>query len=467
MLQALADWRDKGALAADGASALKRFITQADELSEPESPYLQCSTLVAIGLHLADWVQDVKGAQSDADRHYRAARHKLSEFDATIPPEGHEPIRTAAAELSAIREPIEVKQVAEILLRLDLPLPLVKHSERCGSTADSSSAQEVEVMPPCVAVVAFTLDGTSLVDCQAIQPHRIHDLNVSARLSRWPDTAENLIIEPITVEPASTYDMPVFAFNRPSGAPTYALNGTGRLVLRVPQTILSRPLEFSYRARFEPNVERVVVEGHRAVRIQSLDPRVAPLTGYYYIDQRLLQLRDQIRFNGGVPDDEIGWFLQVMMVLGRMAGEALQDHLFPGQPSEEEFQCEVRKRLRAEPSIGSQLEVHAHAGAGITDLSFKGIRIELKVTEEADVTPATSARFLGQTTQYTRSSDRRLGVLCVLDSSTKLAPPPEPADDIALESIQTRSGDSITMLGIVVVRGNMARPSDLSRRNSG
>lgn len=464
MLEALATWKARASLDDDGASALRRFIDEVGRVPGVQGTYLQCAALIGIALHMVDWIRDVKAAQHDAERHYRAARHKLTEFLGALPPESHPSIRTAATRLGELRESTDVRQVPDILCSVALPLPLVKALDRARPSPRAVAGEETGEISPCVGVVAFKLDQTLLIDGHVIQPSRIHDLRLEMRLSRWDDRATSLMVEPITVEPESTYEMPVFKFERPSGQPPYALNATGRLVLRIPQTMLSRPLEFSYRARFEPEGERVTVEGHRSLRLQSHDPRTAPITGYRYVDDRLLQLRDGIRSVAGIPDEEIGWFLQIMAVLGRTAGEALQDHLFPGEPTEKEFQDDIRRRLRADPGIGSSLEVHAQAGGGITDLSFMGIRIELKVASERDLTPSGSAKYFGQTTQYARASDRRLAVLCVLDSAPKSTAPPEPADDMVLENIESASGNATTVLGIVVVRGNLARPSDLSRR---
>jgi hypothetical protein len=46
--------------------------------------------------------------------------------------------------------------------------------------------------------------------------------------------------------------------------------------------------------------------------------------------------------------------------------------------SEPAFQKEIRQYLRSRPEIGGELDEHPHAAGGITDLSFRGIRLELK-----------------------------------------------------------------------------------------
>ena len=464
-LRALADWRSGGRLDSEGESGIARFVQQAAGL-DSDSPYAQFAVLLETSLHFSNWVSDIRKAQLDADRHYRAARQRLSEFTDALSPDAHQPIRDAATRLLEITDPAHVKRVPEIVAGVDLPLPLLVDVPRHVSIEHvPPDAKKTEAAQPAVVFLSFTIDQAALESRHIIEPNRLHDLHVEVRLSRWLNDATSLLVEPISVEPPATYELPTYSFVRPAGLPPYVLEGSGRLLLGVPQTILSRPLEFSYRARFEPGDASAAVEGHRCLCLQSHDPRSTPVTGYWYIDERLLRIRDIVRSHGGVPDDELGWFLQVMTVLGRTAGEALQDHLFAGDWTEGNFQKEIQRRLRSDPTIGSWLEVHAHAGGGITDLSFKGIRVELKVVPEGDargqVTPSVVAPFFGQAAQYTRASDRRLGILCVLDSTIKTSVPAHPADDLAVEQVE--GPETSTLLGVVVIRGNLARPSDLSR----
>lgn len=73
---------------------------------------------------------------------------------------------------------------------------------------------------------------------------------------------------------------------------------------------------------------------------------------------------------------------------------------FPGEWTEAQFQESVRTRLRANPSIGSKLEEHPHAGGGITDLSLNRVRLELKV-DPKDVSLDEAMESYGQqTAQY-------------------------------------------------------------------
>jgi hypothetical protein len=109
------------------------------------------------------------------------------------------------------------------------------------------------------------------------------------------------------------------------------------------------------------------------------------------------------------------------------------------------------------------LEEHPHAAGGITDLSFHGIRLELKVEPEQFVTEDSASRFIEQTAQYVAGSDRRLGILSILDCSPKEGAPGTVANDIFTKLVQPPSSGGLPLcIGVVIVRGNLAKPSSLS-----
>ncbi|MGH8069718.1 MAG: hypothetical protein ACRERE_31645 [Candidatus Entotheonellia bacterium] len=167
----------------------------------------------------------------------------------------------------------------------------------------------------------------------------------------------------------------------------------------------------------------------------------------------------------GVRDKELGDFLQILGTLGRIAGQALQDNLFPEKWSERKFQDELKKLIRADPRIGAELEEHPRAAGGITDLSFRGIWIELKVESDHFVTIQDSPRLLGQTAQYVAGSNRRFGVLCVLAYSPKTNAPGSVANDIDLLIIPPPNsvGKLELIVGVVIIRGNLPTPCSWSQ----
>lgn len=403
----------------------------------------------------------------EADRHLRAAKQGAKDLaqELSADPEAQR-LSAAASKIMAVSDIYEIEQIAEFLLHTPLPLPLFAEEPRRIRPAQAEPA--VKATPEVsVAFVSFALNDIAFGDPQTVEPEVLHDLAVEVRVSRWPEAAEELVLDVISVEPSDVYQLPRFSFSRPNGAPPYLLSQTGRVLLRVPQAILSHPLEFAYRAWFVPEScgARVTVEGQRYLRVQSFDPELNPQTGYQEVDRRLLEIRAQARSNPGVRDEELGSFLQILATLGRIAGQALQDDLFSGTWSEPDFQAEIKKLIRADPRIGSELEEHPYAAGGVTDLSLRRIRIELKVVSDRYVTVEDAHRFLGQTTQYIAGSDRRFGVLCLLDCSPKTSAPGSVANDIALQAVQPPGnvGKLPLLVGIVIIRGNLPTPSSLSR----
>ena len=146
--------------------------------------------------------------------------------------------------------------------------------------------------------------------------------------------------------------------------------------------------------------------------------------------------------------------------LGSLAGQAVQDHLFPKPLDEEAFQKFVSYHLRQRPEIGTKLEEHPRAAGGVTDLSFERIRLELKSENERPLRLSDCQKFVGQTSSYAAGSDKRVSLLCVLDGSRKIEQPFPAKDGIGI----LKTGDDAVAVVTVLVQGNLARPSDLSRR---
>jgi hypothetical protein len=193
------------------------------------------------------------------------------------------------------------------------------------------------------------------------------------------------------------------------------------------------------------------------LRLDGVD---RPITGYHGIDRRLLEVRDVLRQRPLVTPDDVTNTLTILAALGNLAGQAVQDDCFPNPLGEKAFQGQVRSYLRQRPEIGSKLEEHPRAGAGETDLSFERIRLELKCENDQPLRFTDCQRFVGQTSSYAASSDKRVALLCVLDGSHKVQQPFPAEDGVGI----LRTEDDAIAVVTVLIQGNLARPSDLSRR---
>jgi hypothetical protein len=190
-------------------------------------------------------------------------------------------------------------------------------------------------------------------------------------------------------------------------------------------------------------------------------------SGYQQIDKKLRDIFDRVRKVRRVEGSEIADFMRFFSSIAGIAGQSLQDNLFPGFYTEKEFQREMKKLLRCRPEIGSELEEHNHTAAGVTDLSFRGIPLELKVRQTGSLRVSHIGAGFEQVAQYVAGNDRRFGVVCVLDCSHKLRAPEVPANDISFRVVfPPHRGRLPIGLGIVLIRGNLSKPSKITKGGS-
>jgi hypothetical protein len=436
------------------------------EVSESKAglQYGSMASLVEALSRLVSWRDASRSAEVDADRYLRSAKLTAQELGRELNSEvGVEQFAAAAARIKALTDPDQIADLSAMLSCIPLPLPLFNRTGPRSPLRPSAPAEK----EPRLIVVAFTsfeIDGKQFGDPQALQPEVIHDLTVKSSLSQWPPTATQLTLSPLSVEPGGAYELPTFHFDPPVGSPPYFLTKTGRMLVRFPTSVFARPLEFTYSAGFLPEDLdfQVSVQGQRRLRVECFDAARRSLSGYVEVDKRLLEIRDEARLVPAISEAELNEFLELLSCIGGIAGRSLQDNLFPRMYSESEFQKDITGLLRGYPQIGSELEEHPRAARGITDLSFRRFRIELKVEANRHIGIEDASDFLQQTAQYVAGSDRRFGVLCLLDCSEKTQAPGTVANDLALIRVDAPSGGLPICIGVIILRGNLPRPSSFS-----
>lgn len=425
--------------------------------------YSALAALLRIIETLARWRVAVLNAEAEAERFLRSAKERfdlwLGEY---CGPAATQPLCDAAAGISTLSRIAEVAEVAASIARVPLPVGVFERWARPAWAGELIQRQEPE--PPVELIVAFLkfhIDGVSAADVHYLAPAQVHDLEIEVRVSRWPEDKRELQLTPVSVEPKSTYDFPPFSFTRPTGDAPHVLRQTGRAVLLMPQGINARPFEFKYTAEFLPERgdQPVAIVGHRTLIVDAVDPAQAPLCGFPSLDRRLVLLRDALRRRSGVSQEETIDAVRILSSLCNLAGRAVQDAEFRGEWAERAFQDHVRVELRRSPFIGVELDEHANAAGGITDLSLHGVPIELKVTNTLARSVDDCTQFIEQAASYAVAKSKRTAVLCVLDASAKHAAP-MPAE--TLLDIRM-SADGHVAVCILVIQGNLAKPSALSR----
>lgn len=434
------------------------------DYSVAASSYGALAGLLRITAMLVEWRGAILEAALDADRFLRSAKAQyklwLEEYQAAEIQQG---LLESSAVIESLAELEQVGNVCHSIASIPLPIPFFAAEVRPSWLPKCDQQEEKE--PPVelkVAFLQFKINGEPAKQVHFLTPQMAHDLEIEVRVSRWPDNATTLDLRPVTVEKPDTYDFPNFQFVRPSGDGPFVMRQRGRAILKFPHSIQASPFEFKYAAEFSPRASEqpVAVVGHRTLRIEGIDLQRSPITGYQAMDRKLIELRDILRENRLIAETDLKPSLVLMAALGSLACRALHGDLYPGIRDEPQFQQDIREELRKIPEIASELEEHPHASGGITDLSFRGVRIELKVEQQKLLALDDCNRFLGQTASYVIATGKRIGILCVLDCSPKsVALPAE--ENWGILKHNTRDGEvSVVTL---IIQGNLPTPSSLSR----
>jgi len=152
--------------------------------------------------------------------------------------------------------------------------------------------------------------------------------------------------------------------------------------------------------------------------------------------------------------------LTLLIPMGNLMGQSVQDNKrFPTVIFEAEFQDRIREWLRQQPAIGNELEEQPHAAGGRADLSYRGIRIELKCESSKRLLPDDCKRYVSQPASYAVGTNRRVALLCVLDCSTKTEAAFPIEDGLFVYPLDT--GTSPVYVATCLVQGNLAKPSSL------
>lgn len=457
-----------GVLDAEGLAQAASEVSAAAESINDEAirtEYVAFGHVLEAMSFLVRWKRSIRAAEVDADRYRKAAAAVAKELAV-----GHSRFVAGGVveRIASIADLDDVGSIASDALAIRLPLPLSKdlyprRSEMVASVVSPTSSEE-----PSASVVAFSrfeFESAPVTDPQVVTPGLLHELTVDVSLSEWPAGLEEILLEPLSVVPRSSYEMPVFSLRRTAGGPPHHWRETAKFVIRDAQSLETGPLEFQYRALGEPAASNVdiVLEGQRSLHFFAYDPAMDPQTGYAGIDRKLLDIRTAVR-RAHVPETDIAPFMRLMTALGSIAGRALSGSLFSGSDwPEKVFQQVMTDKLRSDRRIGSDLEEHPAVAGGTTDLSLQRVRLELKAEGSKTVAVSDARNYSEQESQYVAGSDRRLGIICILDYSEKSVAPGMPANDIDLLTISPPGGGAPLLLGVVVLRGNLRRPSDYSK----
>ena len=416
---------------------------------------------------LVEWRKAIFDAEIEADRYIRGAKERYRQWQQEFNQVGSMAALISASQaIEKLSSVDEVGAVCGQVAQTPLPIGVFSNPEspvrRIGGDVIESEVREIPE-ELAIAFLRFQIDGQAAAETHFLTPHETHDLEIEVRVSRWPEHATHLVLTPISIELRDSCDFPTFEFLKPLGDAPFKFHGSRRAVIKIAQGFNSRPFEFKYAAAFQPDraEQPVAVVGQRTLRIEGYDLARNPVTGYRAIDQKIIEFRDKMRAQPRIPGTDLANLLSLLKPICSLAGRSIQDALFKGVSNEAEFQTEMRNELRRDSIIGPELEEHAKAAGGITDLSFRGIRVELKFSKTTPLSVSDCDQYVEQTVAYTVGTGKRVGILCVLDNSPKRTAAFPAEEGIVMNSRATAEA-SVEIITILI-QGTLARPSDLSR----
>ncbi len=467
IINGIADMKSVG----EKCSALNNIKSDIDKIIEllgnnyVKEFYLIFKSLFTAYEFLTQWEEAVKNAAENSGRFHEAYKYHIKEAFKKI--NGLEPNKDLVNAASGMDNIVVTDDIGKALKSLSaIPLPLPIHWEEDPELKKHylQETKNAKREPMITAFLNFKINNENLQDPHLIDPNTLYDLNLEVRINRWPGNSEKLVIQPLSDVTGENYQMPTFEISKNEKNKTYHVSG--RMAIKIGQTFESQPLEFVYQAYILPGQEVIAVTGNNRINVRSNSEGKLIISGYYEADKVLMTVRSKITKEAGITSEQRINFLLVMKHLANIAGQALASNDFPDVWAEKDFQTEIRKRLRAVPEIGSQLLEHPNVAAGIPDLFFKKLQIELKTQNEKIVTLDNAQSFSQQGAQYVAGSDNRLGIICILDCSDKKLAPGSLMNDIGLISVPVPGiiqGGFPLILGVVIIRGNLGKPSSFSK----
>lgn len=432
-----------------------------------EDQYRAFHTAISIFLLLAEWKRAIRKAELDAQRFLVSAKLQVSEIDHSLSYVMDSYLQGFLTSVDSLQGITELAGIQKYLSEWRLPLLLFANARSNifnKSNYTNEKNNEPKKLKSTVAFLKFEIDGKPAEQYNYLKPGISYDLSIEVRVSNWPIRADLLTLTPVTIDTRERDWLPSFRFKKPEGNGPFSFTGTGRAVLEIAHSFGSRPYEFLYAAEFDnlSNDRNIEIVGHRRLLLEGTDVKSNPRTGFIYVDQHLLRIRNKMREFPGLNSEDIANAMIILEGLGNITAQALKGGMFEANMSEKQFQTKLSELLRNRSEIGEFLESHLEASGGITDLTFKGIPIELKIKKLKVLFAKDFTKYFDQTASYAIALGKKIGILSVLECSEKKSSPVGIIED-DIDFFIHQTGQSAIAIIVVVIRGGLPTPSSYSK----
>jgi hypothetical protein len=363
ILKALLRNSDKAVAA--GAGELRALVSElravaAKTAGLPEARVLRLmSEALAICFYLSKWVAAMRRAEVQADRFLNAAKARTASLHGALAkplafPQTRQGLSDWTSQVAAASHVSAARDLVQRLAKIPLPViysirhdPYARARRRRNRLTNEDSSGFLS-SPPRTPLVKldFTLDGQALATPQAISSGRQYGLHVRAQVNHCPADQRIVELDYVTTMAASDYGISRFVLEMPGNDRRASAEGSGHLIIRTTQSLLSPPASFNVRARFV-NADRsaatpAVVIGYNELRLRGLDQASYPiLSRYPTVDIQIPKIIAEIQTSlPDLPPTDLDDFLNCLACLGAYCGMVQQTGIFTGKKVDEkrEFQ---------------------------------------------------------------------------------------------------------------------------------
>ncbi len=453
----------------------------AERTPAPETGTIQVLRGIARAMTgLCDWVAACAAGGADSGCHLQAAQTETAiareRLAAVAPGQFRQGVAKCLDCIAAVGVVPDVVRAAKCAAAIPVP-PFLAEAEPIPTTVPGSetpTAATADEGPrgPFAIRAMLTLDGKPWANPQRLQPGIFYDIDLVVTVPTWPTGADRLVIDFVTTLPADLYRANHFVLEKPDDG-VAELSAKGHLEFRSAQSLLSEPVLLQLRANFRSSKDEKFVTGATVIGYYKLRARVADpkqmtvLSKYRALDLRIVEIVEGLRDLPGLDDQHLQDFVTILAAVANYMGICAQSAVYRAGEKipEAEFQKRMLAHLRGQ--LGEEVLEGPKQAAGITDIKFRSVTIELKVEEKIADRAQMLAGYEDQPTQYSSGTGAQLGILCVLDLTEKDAPPAPTQNNLVvltpkLHGFAAGNAPAPTRIVAVIIDGNLRAPSSYS-----
>lgn len=414
--------------------------------------------------HSVRWADAARQADNAAERHATACRLHAADALERANERWPSALLAAAKELATAADHAVAARAATLLASVPLPPRVTELFRPSNQRWNHFSGDDTSQESTHVALL-MRLHGEPVMKPSILQPGALNHLEVEARVKEWPEGAEQLKVDFISVQDPSFLSAQSVCFTPDAMTRPLEIYVAGERPSGDP------PLEITARAEFTDEDDHVPTHliGNTTLQIVTFDPGTAtPLNMPTAARQVLQMVHEMIN---ALPNLSSADRQDVRLLLEGVLrfGHTVLDDRLGGSANINEawFQHTLKIFLQADSQIGARLEEKKHLAGGETDLVLGNIVLELKLEKSQGITlDEACRRYAKQPTQYASAVDSQVSLLAVLDVSPKRAPAGVAGNEIGWAYPELASGPDPqlpSMVGVTVIRAGYHIPSAYSR----